>query len=267
MTAVQSWTLAISLVGAAAWLPHLVTLAIKVFRKPKLTMTPARTCEVGYTELGPIFNIKAALTAEHENILIDKVEFSLRHESGDTHLFRWHEITEVKGQMVVPGVQSQPIYQESEAIAIKILPTDFKDLLFRNRLEHHTQGLKKYEYAFNRERRRLVNAEQYESAKFYASSYAQDMQVFLQSQMIWKKGRYEVAVTLQNRNEAVSDLPALTFKLEDEDIVLLQANCSNMPKLLKNMCLTKQEMEKQRAPIEWHWLNKDVSAVAARHQL
>jgi hypothetical protein len=212
---------------------------------------------------GPIFNIKAALTAEHENILIDAVEFCLRHESGDAHLFRWHEITEIKGQMVVPGVQSQPIYQQSEAIAIKILPTDFKDLLFRNRLEHHTQGLKKFEYAFNRERRRLVNADQYDSAKFYATSYAQDMQAFLQSQMIWKKGRYEVAVTLQNRNKAAYDLPTLTFQLEDEDIVLLQANCSNMPKLVRNMCLTDQEGKVQRATIEWHWLNKDVSAVSA----
>lgn len=263
MTNEQSWTLAISLVGAAAWLPHLFILAIKVFSKPKLTMTPARTCEVGYTELGPIFNIKAALTAENENILIDKVEFSLCHESGDKHLFRWHEVREVKGQMVAPGVQSQPIYQESEAIAIKILPSDFKDLLFRNRLEHHTQGLKKYEYAFNREHRRLVNVGQYDSAKFYASAYAQDMQAFLQSQMIWKKGRYEVSVTLQNRNKAASDLPTLTFQLEDEDIVLLQANCSNMPKLLRNMCLTEQEREKQSEPLEWHWLNKDVSAVAA----
>jgi|SRR5690554_298974 hypothetical protein len=263
MTDLKSWTLVISLVGAAAWLPHLVTLAIKVFRKPKLTLTPARTCQLGYTELGPIFNIKAALTAEHESILIDKIEFSLRHESGDKHLFRWHEITEVKGQMVVPGVQTQPIYQESEAIAIKILPTDFKDLLFRNRLEPHTQGLKKYEYAFDRERRRLVNAGQYDSDKFYASSYTQDMQAFLQSQMIWKKGRYEVTVTLHNRNKAASDLPTLTFELEDEDIVLLQANCNNMPKLLKNMCLTEQEMEKRGAAIEWHWLNKDVSTVAA----
>ena len=144
MTPIQSWTLVISLVGAAAWLPHLVTLIIKYVRKPKLTMTPARTCEIGYTELGPIFNIKAALTAEREDILIDKVEFALSHESGDTYLFRWHEIRELKGQMVLPGVQSRPIYQESEAIAIKLLPTDFKDLLFRNRLEHHTQGNKRF---------------------------------------------------------------------------------------------------------------------------
>lgn len=261
MTAIQSWTLVISLVGAAAWLPHLVMLSVKVLRKPKLTVTPARTCEVGYTELGPIFNIKAALTAEHEDILIDQVEFKIKHESGDVHLFRWHEITEVKGQLIVPGVQSQPIHQVSEAIAIKILPTDFKDLLFRNRLESHTQGLKKYEYDFNREHRRLVNAGQYNSTTFYTSSYVQDMQAFLQSQMIWKKGKYRVEIAVHNRNQAVTDLPTLAFELSDEDIVLLQVNCSNMPKLLKNMCLTEQEREKQHVPLEWHWLKKDLSVI------
>tara|TARA_R110000850_G_scaffold177884_2_gene303707 strand:+ start:929 stop:1720 length:792 start_codon:yes stop_codon:yes gene_type:complete len=263
MTTVQMWTLGIGLIGAAAWLPHLVTLTIKILRKPKLTATPARSCEIGFTELGPIFNIKTALTAEHESILIDKVEFRILHESGDVHQFRWHEISEVKGQMIVPGVQNQPIHQESEAIAVKILPTDFKDLLFRNRLESHTQGYKKYEYAFNRERRRLINAEQFRSSAFYGSSYVQDMQAFLQSQMIWKKGQYRVEMTVHNRNKAIAELPKLTFQLSDEDIVLLQANCNNMPKLLRNMCLTKQEVEEHFVPLEWHWLSKDVSSVEA----
>ena len=259
MTTIQAWTLGVSLIGAAAWLPHL----IKILCKPKLIVNAARYCEIGYTELGPIFNIKAALTAEHESILIDKVEFIIQHESGDTHQFRWHEITEVKGQMVFPDTPSQPIFQESEAIAIKVLPTDFKDLLFRNRLETHTQGLKKYEYNFNRERRRLINAEQYNSASFYASQHAQDMQAFLQSQMIWKKGEYRVDMKAHSRNKAKSELPALTFELSEEDIVLLQANCNNIPKLMRNMCIIPSETEAQHTPMEWHWLSKDVSAVAA----
>lgn len=255
MTTAQAWTLGISLIGAAAWLPHL----IKALRKSKLIVSTARTCEVGYTELGPIFNIKAALTAEHESILIDRVEFAVQHESGDLHKFIWHEIIEVKGQMVFPGSQSQPILQETEAIAIKILPTDFKDILFKNRLEAHTQGLKKHEYAFNREKRRLINTEQYNSSSFYASQHVQDMQSFLQSQMIWKKGIYRVTMNIQNRNQARSELPNLTFELSEEDIVLLQANCNNMPKLIKNKCLSPTEIEAQHTPLEWHWLNKDLN--------
>ena len=81
--------------------------------------------------------------------------------------------------------------------------------------------------------------------------------------MIWKKGRYEVAVTLHNRNRAASNVPGLIFELEEEDIVLLQANCSNMPKLVKNMCLTEQEREQHLETLEWHWIDKDVSAAAA----
>jgi hypothetical protein len=69
------------------------------------------------------------------------------------------------------------------------------------------------------------------------------MQVFLQSQMIWRMGQYRVEMVIHNRNRAVTDLLTLAFELSEEDIVLLQANCSNMPKLLKNMCLTEQERE------------------------
>lgn len=263
MTTVQLWTLAISLIGAAAWLPHLVMLSIKFLRKPKLVITPARICQIGFTELGPIFNLKVAITAEHENVLIDSVEFDVQHESGDKHRFRWHEISEQKGQMIVPGIQSQPIYQESDAIAIKILPTDFKDLLFRNRMESHTQGLKYHDYVFNRERRRLINAEQYDAGSFYASSQVQDMQAYLQSQMIWKKGKYSVVMSIHNRNNATAELPVLNFELSDEDIVLLQANCSNMPRLLKYNCLTKAQQDEKPEQFEWHWLSKDTSVGAA----
>lgn len=263
MTTVQFWTLAISLVGAAAWLPHIVTILIKLLRKPKLIVTPARACEIGFTELGPIFNLKAAITAEYENVLIDSVEFDLQHESGDRRRFRWHEISEQKGQMIVPGIQSQPIFQESDAIAIKILPTDFKDLLFRNRMESHTQGLKTYDYDVKKERRRLINANQYDSGKFYASSVVQDMQAFLQSQMIWKKGKYQVSMSIHNRNKATAELPVLNFELSDEDVILLQANCNNMPKLLQYNCLTPAQRDQNPEQFEWHWLSKDISADAA----
>lgn len=260
METVEVWTLGISLIGAAAWLPHLIGLVIKTLRKPRLSVTPARTCEIGFTELGPIFNMKVAITTEHENVLVDSVEFVIKHDSGDTYKFRWHEVTEIKGQMIIPGIQSQPIYQESEAIAIKILPTDFKDLLLRNRLESHTQGFKAHDYAAKSERRRLINAGSYDSAAFYASSTIQNMQAFLQSQMIWKKGKYSVDMSIHNRNKATAELPTLAFNLSDEDIVLLQSNCNNMPKLLKNMCLSKEELAAEPAKLEWHWLNKDLTA-------
>lgn len=258
MDTIQKWTLAVSIIGALAWVPHIITLLVKIFQKPILTITPADHCEIGFTELGPIFNIKAALTADHKNILIDSIEFNLKHESGSNYRFKWHEVSEVKGQMIVPGITSQPIVQESEAIAIKILPTDFKDLLFKNRMQEHTQGIKKYDYEFNKERRRLVNNNQYDPEKFYPTKAVQDMQSFMQSQMIWKKGKYNIKLDINNKNNAKTNVPNMNFELSDEDIVLLQVNCDNIFKLQRNKCYVGTSHEDKIQKLEWHFLPKDI---------
>lgn len=261
MDPMQKWTLVVSIIGAAAWVPHLIALAIKLTRKPTLTIMPAAQCQVGFTELGPIFNIKAAITADNQSILVDLVEFEVRHESGATHRFRWHEVSEIKGQMLIPGVASQPVAQESEAIAIKVLPTDFKDLLFKNRMNDHTKGIRKYDYEFIKERRRLVNNNQYDPDTFYVTKVVQDMQAFMQSQMAWKKGSYDIKFLVHTRNGAKTNVPDLRIELSDDDILLLQSNSDNLPKLLKNACYADTPSVGKIQQLEWHWLTKELTTV------
>lgn len=262
MDPIYKWTLITSIVGAAAWIPPLLSLLKKWITKPVLTITPSSTCEVGFTELGPILNIKMAITADNQNILIDRIEFELSHDSGAKHLFRWHEVAEVRGQMILPGVENQPLIQEAEAIALKILTTDFKDVLLRCRLEEHTEGLRSYDYEFKKERRRLSNNNQYDPLSFYLTKTAQDMQAFMQSQMIWKKGTYQVRCLVHSRSSVVARVPSLVFSLTDDDIVLLQANNDNLPRLLRNACLAGTPQSDQSQPLEWHWLNRKLVRVA-----
>lgn len=259
MDTVQKWTLIISIIGAAAWLPPLLSLVKKWLTKPALIITPSNQCLVGFAELGPIINIKMAITADNESILIDRIEFELSHDSGAKQLFRWHEVAEVRGQMIVPGVSNQPVIQESEAIAIKILSTDFKDILLKNRLEEHSEGLRKYDDEFNKERRRLSNNNQYDPLSFYASKTVQDMQAFMQSQMIWKKGQYRVRFLVHTRSEVNLHVPELIFSLSGDDIVLMQANSDNLPRLLKNICLMGTPSADQVQSLDWHWLNKKLT--------
>ncbi|MBM3182196.1 MAG: hypothetical protein FJZ86_17905 [Chloroflexi bacterium] len=109
MEPVQFWTLVISLIGAAAWIPHLISLVITLTKRPLITITPSSHADVGFTELGPIINIKVAITSDNGDSLIDLIELDVRHESGSKYKFRWHEVSEMKGQMLVSGVSSESI--------------------------------------------------------------------------------------------------------------------------------------------------------------
>jgi hypothetical protein len=256
MDLTQIGILIVGIIGAAAWIPQL----IKLFKKPTLTITPANICEVGFNNLGPIFNFKSAITVDNQSVLIDRIGFELQHESGAKYSFLWHEIMEVKGQMIIPGTPAQPVIQETTAIAIKILPTDFKDVFLRNRMQEHSEGAKRFLDSLDIERRRLINNNQYDPEKHYASKTVQDLQAFLQSQMIWKKGKYLIKtnVHVQNTSLAKISVPKMSFTLTEDDIVLLQNNCDGIPKILRNVCHADISDGYVPEKVEWYFLNKSI---------
>ncbi|MBM3182197.1 MAG: hypothetical protein FJZ86_17910 [Chloroflexi bacterium] len=126
-------------------------------------------------------------------------------------------------------------------------------------MHEHTVKNRKYGYEIIKERRRLVNNNQYVPENFYVTKVAQDLQAFLQSQMIWKKGKYTIQFRLNTRTNTKIVSPELSFELSDDDIILLQSNCDNMPKLVHNFCYSGYtENSADIIPLEWQWLDKEL---------
>ncbi len=46
----------IAAIGAAAWLPQIISWVSAISTKPRLRFVPEETSEIGYTFFGPIFN-------------------------------------------------------------------------------------------------------------------------------------------------------------------------------------------------------------------
>jgi hypothetical protein len=77
--------------------------------------------------------------------------------------------------------------------------------------------------------------------------------------MIWKRGKYDIRFIIHTRNGAKVTAPQLKIDLSDEDIVLLQSNSDNLPKLLKNICYANTPSAGKVQQIEWHWLTKELT--------
>lgn len=50
----------LAVLGALAWLPFIIQMIREKLKKPKLKIIPDKQIEIGYTTLGPIFNINIA---------------------------------------------------------------------------------------------------------------------------------------------------------------------------------------------------------------
>ena len=64
----------IACLGAAAWIPQIITWGYKAITKPVLTITPDRTVSIGHTILGPIFNLRLSINVDKKDTLIDFIE-------------------------------------------------------------------------------------------------------------------------------------------------------------------------------------------------
>lgn len=259
MDSVQKWTLIASLIGAAAWIPSLLALVRRIASKPMLTVTPAQYCEVGFTELGPIINLQVAITADNQNILVKGARLNVVHETGHVLAFSWHEVAEVKGQMIVPGLPRQPVVHESSAIALKVLTSDFRDVVLRFRLEDYSHGLRNHDEEFLKEQRRLVNNGQYKADSFFVSKQVQDMLAFMKSKMVWRSGRYQASFVFSTHNNAKVDADVLSFFLSDDDVLLMQANAENLPQVMRNICVAAVGADANIVQPKWHWLSRRIS--------
>ena len=113
-------TFVLALIGAAAWLPQLISWFLSIFTKPKLRFVPNETVEIGYTSFGPILNNTFAISTSKKDALIEKVILTIVHEKGEKHEFYWKFLDERGGEIISDSGERQEIKKSQPAIALKI---------------------------------------------------------------------------------------------------------------------------------------------------
>lgn len=109
----------LALVGALSWLSILSNIIIKLVIKPSLEIISDNEIELGYTTLGPIFNLHLAFIVENKKALIRKVDLNLVHQNNDSNLLSWEWFEETLYIMNLPE-RNIPTRKNQKAIAINI---------------------------------------------------------------------------------------------------------------------------------------------------
>ncbi|MEE9269388.1 MAG: hypothetical protein V3V49_03920 [Candidatus Krumholzibacteria bacterium] len=127
-------------VGAAAWLPHLITWTYKAATKPRLTIIPDKTAQIGFTTLGPILNVRLALVVESKDVIVTKLFVKLRHETGEQREFSWRGMTETLSAIRDrSGIQQGSFEKDQAAIALKVSTSTLVEMFFRFREEKFSE--------------------------------------------------------------------------------------------------------------------------------
>lgn len=106
---------------ATAWLPQIVAWTYQTVVKTRLRIIPEQMTEVGFTNLGPIFNARMAFFVENRDLIIDGIDLVVRHEGGEERLFRWAGLGETFSEITDAEGNRQIVSKDQTPIAIKIV--------------------------------------------------------------------------------------------------------------------------------------------------
>ena len=107
-------------IGAAAWLPQILGWIYKAIIKPQVGLVPGPTPEVGYTSLGPIFNLSCAISASRRDAIIQNITIVMRHEKGQSTVLTWQTLNETFSQIRSATGETAEVSKKQPAIALKV---------------------------------------------------------------------------------------------------------------------------------------------------
>lgn len=249
----------VAYIGAAAWLPQIISWIYKIVSRPRLKLISSPTLELGYTTFGPIINLTCSISAERKDALIDKIELELEHEKGEKRRLTWsfldekqHEIRYYKGETAEISKNQPAIALKVPTIALAEKKIGFQDLEFQTNFKLHVNKLAELQSFLKKKNSSPVE-------NLFVSKEFSDFVEFFKNQMYWKVGVYNLSVYIREVMLRHPYVERFCFTISNNEIERLQENCLELEKDVKmNLGVSAEESEHPK----WNWVYPQVKATS-----
>jgi hypothetical protein len=246
-------------IGAAAWMPQILTWIYRAITKPKLRIVPDAQAEVGFTTYGPIFNIRMAFFVENRDLIIDGLTLSITHADGDQHEMRWaglgetfSEITDGKGNRQIVSKDQTPIAIKVNTQALFEKFVRFQESRFHAADGPTTRALVTH-FNFLKQKSPDSFVQEVLNSKELFSVVDQRQKWFW-----WKPGRYVVSVRPNSPQKFDQVENSFAFELSDVDLDNLKGNIPYIDLELKNI-INSNLPNPESHQFQWQWANIQIS--------
>lgn len=221
-----------AIIGAAAWIPLIIRWVYIALTKPKLSLHLHRQPQIGYTTLGPIFNVTFALLSDKKDAILNKISATLRHENGASYTFNWAGLSEALSEIENPIGPTMSIKKTILPLVVKVLHTGVSQVFVRFLSEQFSVNLRKpYVSATNRfnflkTSGKLKTEEEIEG--LVSEQQFDELIKLFSSEFIWRAGKYTVTFEFGSPNKFRYKKSEYTFQLSQDDIDELRKNIDNI---------------------------------------
>jgi hypothetical protein len=243
----------VAIVGAAAWIPQIVQWIYRALRKPKLELISAPRLIVGYTSNGPFLQLTASVSSQNEDVIITKMNISVRHQSGEERWLLWSSVTESLANFQIPTGESMGMNKPQSVLAIKASTETlserhiaFADLSFIAELQDKINVA--------REHFKYLSSEVNEPAEqVLHSKEFKEAQQFATQNIFWREGSYRLELKIHGRR----------LKTPHQEVFKVNLTRQDMDEIQKNLDLVNQDLKTQvagapRTLVKWNFVNSFV---------
>lgn len=250
----MAWTDVVAVIGALSWTIPLGSFLKRKLFKPLVRLRRDKTAEIGYTEMGPVFNFNAAIYSDMP-ILIEKIECVVSHHNGSRHIFRCHDTHDLA------KIDSKGLAVPISAIAIAVDPQRGVQVQLRNRIWNFTKKsfdlVSSLDAEIDAIKRRKGSAADLEATKSF-----QELRAFYVNGNIWIAGDYSVDISLYCDRPINFSPKKIKFSLSESEAERLSRNEKvSIEQLLKIACIAQflpsdSAVQQDFSKPEWTWVTR-----------
>ncbi len=252
----------VAIVGAAAWVPQIITWVYRVLTKPKLSLYLDKTPQVGYNSLGPIFNVSFALLSGRKDIVLNKFSVTLEHECGASYVFDWVGLSEDLSEIQNPIGMTMKIKKIYLPLVVKVLHTGVAQVFVRfQHTQFKTNSKKPYANAIDKFSLLKSSGKLDTEEKIEAIISEPEFDTVIKlysSEFIWAAGKYTVTFGFSSPNKFKYKKSKYTFNLHQSDIDALRVNIDNIRNYLIQTAKIEIIPDYKRTEPSWIWRNPEL---------
>lgn len=240
-----------SIVGAAAWVPQVVGWVGRFFTKPILRVIPSRAPEIGYTSLGPIFNLNCAISAERKDGIIERITAQLTHERGQNMEFYWISLNETFSQVrSAQGIAEVTKNQHAIALKVGTLVLTEKQIGMQERSFDQEAMLLINVLTDQHNHLKSTHPQEYQNLTLKSKEFA-DFIAFAKKRFSWQEGSYSVRLELRIAGVKEPTIQMFHFKLTKNDVERLKQNLNEIERYIRDIILPPAEGSTPN--YSWNW--------------
>lgn len=241
----------IALIGAFAWLPHLIIAMKDFFIRPQIRIITEKKAELGFTFFGSIINLRLAFAVKKKELVISGVKIQLTHQSGERRTFEWQGIVQNILQVKNPEYGEIPLEKESSVLAIKLNLKEIEERFIRFQEPKYHESKNTLDLKIHKKLIYLQESGQIDYESFLSSEEMTELVSFIKQSFNWRAGRYTARFEVESPDQFTLIDNQYSFELLPMDINTMEKNTSFIEKHYEQQFIKNNDSQE----IIWRWIH------------